>query len=113
MTVPDGSDPLNGEFELQVPEWHLLPAMHGPVLRHGARDGPFKFVSPKQLGHGLLTSGFKQMCIHEAKLGTKTMAPRMGAIKYYTEQFSGRLLMLIQGLGVLLVHPVITYPDDV
>jgi len=77
VTVPDGSDPLNKEVELQVPEWHLLPAM-----------------SPKQLGDGLITSGFKQMGIHQAKLGTKTMAPRMGAIKYYTEQLAGRLLLI-------------------
>ena len=90
MVVPDGDDPLNREVEVAVPEWYLLPAMHGPQLRVASKDAPFRFVTPAELADSLLRPAFKEMGINLSKLGTKTMAPRQGAIKYLTEQHTGQ-----------------------
>ena len=59
VLVPDGDDPLNGEVEIAVPEWYLLPAMHGPQLRVASKDAPFRFVEPKELADSLLRPAFK------------------------------------------------------
>ena len=91
VVVPDGDDPLNREVEVAVPEWYLLPAMHGPQLRVASKDAPFRFVTPAELADALLRPAFKEMKINLSKLGTKTMAPRQGAIKYLTEQHTGKL----------------------
>ena len=90
VVVPDGDDPLNREIEVAVPEWYLLPAMHGPQLRLASKDAPFRFVTPAELADALLRPAFKEMWIDLSKLGTKTMAPRQGAIKYLTEQHTGQ-----------------------
>ena len=89
VVVPDGDDPLNREVEVAVPEWYLLPAMHGPQLRVASKDAPFRFVTPAELADALLRPAFKEMGINLSKLGTKTMAARQGAIKYLTEQHTG------------------------
>ena len=89
MVVPDGDDPLDREVEVAVPEWHLLPAMHGPQLRHASKDAPFRFIEPNQLADALLRPACKDMKINLSKLGTKTMAPMQGSIKYLTEQHTG------------------------
>jgi len=89
VVVPHGDDPLNREVEVAVPEWYLLPAMHGPQLRVASKDAPFRFVTPAELADSLLRPAFKEMGINLSKLGTKTMAPRQGAIKYLTEQHTG------------------------
>ena len=89
VVVPDGDDPLNREVEVAVPEWYLLPAMHGPQLRHASKDAPFRFIEPNQLADSLLRPAFKEMKINLSKLGTKTMAPRQQSIKYLTEQHTG------------------------
>ncbi|DBB16187.1 TPA: hypothetical protein ACH3X3_014518 [Trebouxia sp. C0006] len=89
VVVPHGDDPLNREVEVAVPEWYLLPAMHGPQLRVASKDAPFRFVTPAELADSLLRPAFKEMGINPSKLGTKTMAPRQGAIKYLTEQHTG------------------------
>ncbi|DBA76108.1 TPA: hypothetical protein ACH3X1_009851 [Trebouxia sp. C0004] len=60
--------------------------MHGPQLRLASKDAPFRFVTPAELADALLRPAFKEMGINLPKLGTKTMAPRQGAIKYLTEQ---------------------------
>jgi len=91
VVVPDGDDPLNREVEVAVPEWYLLPAMHGPQLRVASKDAPFRFVTPAELADSLLRPAFKEMEINLSKLGTKTMAPRQGAIKHLTEQHTGKL----------------------
>jgi len=93
VEVPDGNDPLNKRDIVLVTEWYHLPAMHGPTLRHAAVDSPFRFVTPDQLGAGLITRAFKNMGIHQLKLGTKTMAFRMAIIRYLTEQHSGQFHM--------------------
>ncbi|KAL0029267.1 hypothetical protein WJX79_006205 [Trebouxia sp. C0005] len=89
VVVPDGDDPLDREVEVAVPEWHLLPAMHGPQLRHASKDAPFRFIEPNQLADALLRPACKDMKINLSKLGTKTMAPMQGSIKYLTEQHTG------------------------
>lgn len=90
VVVPDGDDPLNREVEVAVPEWYLLPAMHGPQLRVASKDAPFRFVTPAELADALLRPAFKEMRINLSKLGTKTMAARQGAIKYLTEQHTSK-----------------------
>jgi hypothetical protein len=90
VVVPDGDDPLNREVEVAVPEWYLLPAMHGTQLRVASKDAPFRFVTPAELADSLLRPAFKEMEINLSKLGTKTMAPRQGSIKYLTEQHTGQ-----------------------
>ena len=66
VIVPDGDAPLNREVEVTVPEWYLLPAMHGPQLRHASKDAPSRFIEPKQLAEALLRPAFKNMKINWA-----------------------------------------------
>ena len=56
-------------------EWYLLPAVHGPQLRHASKDAPSKFIEPKQLGELLLGPAFNDMKI---KAGHQDHGPQAG-----------------------------------
>lgn len=89
--MPDGDNPLALPGKVEVTQWHLLPAMHGTVLRQDSDDGPFRFMTPDQVVGSLLRPAFEEMGLKYTKKGTKLMALRQLCIKLLTEQHSGKI----------------------
>ncbi len=81
---------MNKQKEVEVVEWHHVPAMHGPQLRHISEDGPFRFTGVKQFIDTLLTPAFAEMGIRNKKLHAKAMAFRQSSMKHLTEQHGGK-----------------------